>query len=58
MQVCCLFYFLSIVHFSKVKIGLGFRFFNWIFKKIRVFFMVASNYINPKDNYGHLIDLC
>ena len=33
-------------------------FLNGIFLKTRVFFMVGSNYINPEDNYGHLIDLC
>jgi len=35
-----------------------FDFLNGIFQKKRVFFIVGSNFIYPKDDHGNLIDLC
>jgi len=58
--VCCLFYFLLHSIFSKEnnRVGflLGFIVFKAAFWKKTGIFLVGSNYINPEDNYGCLID--
>jgi len=61
VQVCCLFYFLPTVYFSKEKQRRGFLvgftdFFSVFFIKPEWYFLVGSNYIKPEDNHGRVTD--